>query len=449
MMIKGSEIVEKQVLKRITPTSWERKKLAEVVEALKLKIDDAIEKTGLPVASEVVGSTAKDTYLRGNLDIDLFLLYPTSIGREELEETGLSIGRSVLEEKEECYAEHPYVRGYFKGFKTEIVPCYRIEYPSQKLSAVDRTPLHTRYIKKHLKRVQKKEVRLFKQFLHGIGCYGAEAEVEGFSGYLCEILILKYGTFQGLIWNSRKWRRGEKLSLTPGDFPDFDTSLVFIDPVDPNRNVSSALSDEKFNFFIKACKEYVANPRITFFFPNKIKPWRFEEINKKIKGFIGVEIEKPDIIPENLFPQVRKAVRSIKEMCEKHDFTLSDIRYHIADNRFYIIILPKKMVISARTTHKGPPVGLKKNADEFLEKWSRDPRTIGKPFVKNKRLYVEIKRDYTDIRCLLRDKIGGLNLGKQIDVRKGFSVLEDKDLLTPDLRMFWSEYLDGRMPWER
>ena len=39
-----------------------------------------------------------------------------------------------------------------------------------------------------------------------------------------------------------------------------------------------------------------------------------------------MKFEKPDIIVENLYPQVRKAVRSIWESCERNDFTI--LEYH-------------------------------------------------------------------------------------------------------------------------
>ena len=31
--------------------------------------------------------------------------------------------------------------------------------------------------------------------MQGIGVYGAEIKVGGFSGYLCELLVMKYGGF--------------------------------------------------------------------------------------------------------------------------------------------------------------------------------------------------------------------------------------------------------------
>ena len=41
----------------------------------------------------------------------------------------------------------------------------------------------------------KQEVRLLKRFLKSVGIYGAQIAKGGLSGYVTEILILKYGTF--------------------------------------------------------------------------------------------------------------------------------------------------------------------------------------------------------------------------------------------------------------
>lgn len=452
-MIQGSEQIQTIVLKKITPTSEEKKQIEDIVKSLKNRVMSEIKKTKIPITIELVGSIAKDTFIRTSVDIDLFLLFPPAVPRETLEEKGLTIGRAILEQQEECFAEHPYVRGLFKGYKTELVPCYKIEAASQKLSAVDRTPLHTRYIEEHLKESQKKDVRLFKQFLKGVGCYGAEAEIEGFSGYLCEIIVLKYGTFQQLIEQVQQWKYGDKLALKEGVYPDFTTPLTFIDPVDPERNVASAVSNEKFNLLIKACQEYQKNPRLTFFFPNELQLWSLQEIKKEIgsKEFIGVKFPKPDIIPENLYPQIRKAVRTIREFCEQYGFIIVNATFSIEKKNVYIILEPKTRMISKTIQHTGPPVTLKKNADEFLKKWLDNPKTIKKPYEKEKRWYVEIEREFTEIRQLLEDQVRRLSLGKNIDVDilKDLIVVETSDLLAEDLRLFWTSCLDQRMTWER
>ncbi len=452
-MIHGSEEIETIVLQKITPTLEEKKHLEDVIASLKEEVQKQINKTRIPIEIELVGSIAKDTFIRNAVDIDLFLCFPPTVPRETLEKTGLAIGRAILEHQEECFAEHPYVRGIFKDYKTELVPCYKIQDASQKLSAVDRTPLHTRYIEQHLKETQKKEVRLFKQFLKGIGCYGAEAEIEGFSGYLCEIIVLKYGTFQQLIEQVCQWNYGEKLALDKRIPADFTTPLIFIDPVDPERNVASAVSLEKFNLLIKACQDYKKKPRLSFFFPNTLQPWTLQEIKKQIgsREFIGVKFPKPIIIPENLYPQIRKSVRSIRELCEQYGFPILNATFTVEKDEVYIILEPQTMTISKTVVHSGPPATLKKNADDFLKKWIDNSRTVTKPYEKDKRWYVEIEREFTNIRILLEDQVKKVSLGKNIDVDilKDLTVVDTNELLREHLRAFWTLYLDQRMSWER
>jgi tRNA nucleotidyltransferase (CCA-adding enzyme) len=298
---------------------------------------------------------------------------------------------------------------------------------------------------------------LFKQFLRGIGCYGAEAEIEGFSGYLCEILILKYGSYKRLIENAQNWKTGEQLALSKGKYPSFDTPLTFTDPVDINRNVASALSKEKFDLFKRACREYLKKPNIKFFFPNKIKPWPLkkikEEIQKQKCQYISLKFDKPNVISENLYPQARKATRSIRRTCERNDFTIYDATFHIdgKENNIYVIVKTKDETLSETYEHMGPPTKLEKNADEFLNKWKDDLRVVKKPYEKDGRLYVEIKRDFRDIKSFLTSQIEKLSMGKHIDqiIKKKYSILETEDLLKDNLAVFWTEYLDRKMPWER
>ena len=230
---------------------------------------------------------------------------------------------------------------------------------------------------------------------------------------------------------------------------------MFIDPVDNERNVASAVSEEKFKFFINASKEYLKSPKITFFFPNRIKAWGLSKIKSEIAKqkcrYIGVRIEKPDIIDENLYPQIRKSLRSIVDECKRYDFTIFDSTYYV-DNNYLIFILKVDMGILPLTLeHMGPPVLKKENSEEFLKKWENNPRVVKLPFQKNERWYVEIKREYLDIKDFLTDQIKNLSMGKHIDkiVREKYTIIEDEDLVIENLKTFWTEYLDEKMPWER
>jgi len=444
--------IEKKVIEKITPDKIYKEKIYQIIEELKIKIEEEIQKKKLPVSVELVGSMAKDTYLKDNLDIDFFLCYPTSFTKVKIAENTLDIGRKILDDTEESYAEHPYLRGIFKGYKAEIVPCYKIENASQKLSAVDRTPLHTKYVKENLDDNQKADVRLFKQFLRGIGCYGAEAEIEGFSGYLCEILVIKHSSFKNLITQASKWKKGKKISLKEGKYPDFNTPLTFIDPVDPERNVASALSKNKFDLFIKACDSYLKKPGIKFFFPNLVEPWSLNKIRKKTMDmyFVGICFDKPDIIDENLYPQIRKTVRSIKGSCKRYDFKVYDIDFHV-NKKVFIIIKTDKESLSDTLIHRGPPVKMKENAIDFVKKWENNERVEKKPYQKNERYYVDIKREYTDIKDFLSNELEHLSMGKDVEknVKKSYKILDLEKLFRKELQTFWTVYLDGKMPWER
>jgi len=449
--------IEKKVLKKITPTVEYREKIKKVVKELEDKIKKETKKRKLPVDIIVVGSIAKDTYLMNNMDIDFFICFPTNFKKEKIAKKAISIGNIILKDTEESYAEHPYLRGYYKEYYVELVPCYKIEKSSQKLSAVDRTPLHTEYVKKHLKKTQKKDVRLLKQFLRGINCYGAEAQIQGFSGYLCEILILYYGSFKKLIEEAKNWKQGIKLFLKKGEFADFDTPLIFIDPVDSERNVASALSKKKFDFFIKASKNYQKKSDTTFFFPNPIKPWTIQKIKNKIKKqdckYIGIKFKEPDIIDENLYPQLRKAESSIKQACEKKDFKIYDAQFFIDKkiNEIFIIIKTAKKKLAETKIHQGPPIKLIDNVNQFKKKWVNNKKLVKGPFEKNKRIHVEIKRNYRDIKNFLEKNLTNLSLGKHLDkkITKNYEIIELEKLLNENLRIFWTDYLDEKDPWER
>jgi len=56
--------IEKEVSDRVTPTIEYREKLDIIVKEIEEKLKNEITKRKLPISIELVGSTAKDTYLR-------------------------------------------------------------------------------------------------------------------------------------------------------------------------------------------------------------------------------------------------------------------------------------------------------------------------------------------------------------------------------------------------
>jgi len=146
-------------------------------------------------------------------------------------------------------------------------------------------------------------------------------------------------------------------------------------------------------------------------------------------------------------------VKAIRKNCKKNNFTIIDVTFFIDDekNFVYIIIKTKEETLSDIVEHMGPPINLKKNVDEFENKWKDDKRLIKGPYEKNGRIYIEIKREFVDIKKFLTSKIKEFSLGKDIDImiNKKHSLVKLNKLLNEDLKIFWTEYFDNKMSWER
>src|SRR3989304_5570711 len=206
--------LEEDVLKRVVPSAQEETRLRETVEDVRARVALAVKAHKIAAEPLLVGSVAKGTHL-SQAEIDIFVLFPRETPRETLERVGLALGE-FLEDKKRMYAEHPYTRGLWKGFEVEVVPCYRIRDASEKMSAVDRTPLHARYVIDRIGEDQRDQARLLKAFCEGVGVYGAEAKIQGFSGYLCELPVLKFETFRGVLETATRWRAHELVITLEG-----------------------------------------------------------------------------------------------------------------------------------------------------------------------------------------------------------------------------------------
>ncbi|MDD1768360.1 MAG: CCA tRNA nucleotidyltransferase [Methanomassiliicoccales archaeon] len=439
--------LEETVLDRISPNPDHRRFVDGVVSNLVKTVESDIRRRGLALEVRLVGSVAKDTYLR-NPDIDLFIMFPTATTRKDLERVGLEIGRSVLG-GEERYAEHPYVHGEFGGLEVDLVPCYKIASPLGLKSAVDRTPFHTEYVKGHVSEKQKAEIRLLKQFTKGIGVYGAEAKTQGFSGYLIELLILRYGNFRMVLKEASKWRYGQMLYLAEHSKEKIDSPLVFYDPVDPKRNVGSALSLDSFSLFVHACGEYLRKEDIRFFFPEAVKALGMRAIKNEIRSHgtrvIVIEFKRPKIIDDDLYPQARKTLEGLKALLETNDFVVIDRTFHIGDTVRFVLELQSD-VLPKRMRHQGPPVWID-NAEEFLAKWNG--RGIRRPFIDKGRWVVIAEREYTRAADIIRGRVGSMALGSDFRGKKGFKVVEHEAVLTRDFKEALTKLLDKRRPWER
>ena len=169
------------ILEKLKPRQEEIDEVNRTTEKVIDFINQTCRDEGLDVEAYAVGSVAKNTWLSGKSDIDIFIAFPLGVEMDYLKEKGLEIAyktNAALEgNASEHYASHPYLTCDIDGFEVDIVPCYAIEDGQQIISAVDRTILHTNYINKNLKVSQQEEVLLLKRFMGCVGTYGSEFKV--------------------------------------------------------------------------------------------------------------------------------------------------------------------------------------------------------------------------------------------------------------------------------
>ncbi|HII61542.1 CCA tRNA nucleotidyltransferase [Pyrococcus horikoshii] len=336
------EDVIAEVLQRIVPTKEEENFVSTLMEEIKEKTEETIEELNLDAKPYFVGSLAKDTYLAGDHDVDLFIAFPLDTSLEELREKGLELGK-VLGERlgkyEIAYAEHPYVRAEYKGIRVDIVPCYNVKNWKDVRTAVDRSILHTHWVLENIKG-KNNEVRLLKRFLKGINAYGSEIYIRGFSGYLAEILIIEFGSFLNVLEKSdfmlRKkiidpedWmkRESEITMKTIKREVGEDKPLIVIDPVDPRRNVAANLSWERYGLFYFKSQEFLKEPSTEFFFPRKKIGNYLSALRSRKTHLITLTFNPPKLVDDILLPQVERTAKGIKRQLELEGFKVLGYDY--------------------------------------------------------------------------------------------------------------------------
>jgi len=453
-----ADAVERSVGARITPSAEFLERVARVRRELVERVTGAAKERSSPlVRALVAGSAARGTFLQDRLDVDLFLLFAPDLSRDRLREEGLALGRAVLSEPETRYAEHPYLRGKFEGFTVDAVPGFAISDPSHPLSPVDRTPFHQEYLSSRETPELVAQVRLTKQYLRSLGVYGSEARTEGFSGYLVELLVLRFGSLRNLLTAARDWRVPVRLT-EPGREPPrlpADVALVLADPVDPNRNVASALSRRNLGLVILSAGAYLDGPDPRFFevrdVPRLTKETALALVHRRGTHVTVTTLDRPDLVDDTLYPQVRKAGRAIAEELARSDFSVLGEASAVD---------PKAVVIAVELAHgrrpqvrlqDGPPAGIDRTG-HFLEKWGpRSDQVLQGPYVRpDGSLGVDTHRPERDAEAVLRSAFPRLSLGKDLhppDTGKVAVVPLTEAPDTPALRAALQELLGKRLPW--
>ncbi len=446
-----------EALKLVTPSFEEESKVMSVANTVINIFNDGLLRHGYrDFEVTVQGSIAKRTWLPGDRDIDIFIVltrnYLDRIRGGEIINDLIDIAMKNNLKWSIKYAQHPYIQLHIDDFEVDVVPCIRISPGEKPFTAADRTPLHTEFVKSKLGQ-RNTEVRLLKAFFKSVGIYGAEIKVQGFSGYVSELLILHYGSFLDAIKAMSNWSaRHVFIDMTntyneKNALKKFRAPVIIIDPVDPNRNAAASITRDVLATAIAASREFLRNPRIDFF----TRTHRQVTSPRIVLPTVVLEIPYPaNVSPDIVWGEIKKLMVFLTKNLRKLDFNVMRTAAWSDDKTVIVLMLTfETLELPSYKLHKGPPVDTDA-AEEFVKKYVSDHNSVG-PFIKGSRWYVIKPRKFTNaveaIKHLLstvsiKDLKTVLNNTKYVEIHSP----DDLGKLSLEERGVVGDYLVAR-PW--
>jgi tRNA nucleotidyltransferase (CCA-adding enzyme) len=432
--------IEKSVIPSKNTIKLKKQIADEAFTLVKNQINNYSEIVGL----EFGGSYAKDTWLSKEADVDIFIKFKKSVNDEKFVEISKKIGFDSMRKYNPYvrYSEHPYVEARINKTKINIVPCYDVNLGEWKSSA-DRSPFHTKFMQNTLTPKMKNEVRILKTFLKLTKIYGAEIAKQGFSGYVSEVLILNFGSFENVIKSIAKIQQNQIIGNTS---KVFETSIVIIDPVDSNRNLAAAISNENIGKFVLACRSFQKNPRLQFFRPKISKTSK-----KNLENVLVVKFNFKTRSPDIIWGQIKRAATSLETQLELGGFNvLRSKTYSDEQNKAYLFFLLESTKIAKNYLKKGPEFFREDDCNSFISKnitktelmWIGDDKKINS---LEKRKHNEVIKFTTNF--LKNNLQTGIPKGLQSDFKKGFKVFIGSRNLSKSIKEAISDLIstDGKI----
>jgi tRNA nucleotidyltransferase (CCA-adding enzyme) len=457
--------VKDSILKKVVPDKNERGRLNRFRFRVEEELSKLLVERGFRAIAEVHGSAVRNTWLACERDIDVFIILDGDYGREILPQV-LDVAKEYVGEGwVEAYAEHPYIRAVVDEFNVDFVPCFRINPDGGLVSATDRTPLHTSFVLEKLLPGDSDEVRILKRFMKGVGVYGAEVRVGGFSGYLCELLVIRFGSFMKVLEEAVKWSKGEVLDFGGSDMGDLigqsSASLIVVDPVDVHRNVASAVLETSFWTFVAAAKAFLNEPRVSFFYPEKPQ-YEISDLLEVLGSFrsrlLFVMVDDGDlVVPDVLWGQLYKTKKALVEFLRRADFkVVRDGVWSDETSRHLFVFKLESDVLGFSKRRMGPPVRIIEDGIRFVETHLQAEDTVSGPWIEGDRWWVEKLRPIRDARILIESVLddGGRGVGVSRNLAPLFKessrVLagdEIGEFLDPRLSLFLYRFLRDKPVW--
>lgn len=401
------------------PTKSEASKLTKIAQEAKRLVENRVASLDEVVDVIFGGSFAKGTWLRGDADIDIFVKIKPSVSVERFEVLGKSIGQEALKKHKPKlrYSDHPYVEAFVRGIRVNVVPCYNVEQGKWQ-SAADRSPFHIEYISSNFDDEKRMQARLLKKFFKGVGIYGAEISTGGFSGYVSEVLVLKYGSFENVLRAAADMQDRQVIAADDYDsdiVKGFRTPVIIIDPIDSRRNLGTAISPESVGRFVLAARAFLASPSLQIF---REKNKHAKASAKLYPNVLVVEFTHKERSPDIIWGQLKRSLNAMAKQLEIADFIVlrsscvTDEKTSAA-----LAFLLESITLPPYTKRKGPQVFRRKDTVSFISE-TKNKKPLVTWVDREMRVAVLVDRKSTDARqfarSLLLDRIENSGVAKDL-----------------------------------
>jgi len=420
-----SDVIKKSKQLAI-PNNTQRKKVDKIANQVFSLVNKEAEKQKSVVSVHFGGSYAKETWTPEKIDIDIFVKFKNSISEKNFEKIGKKIGFDSLKKFKPYvrYSEHPFVEADINGVGVNVVPCYDIKKGEWK-SAADRSTFHTEFMSQRLTGSMKDDIRILKCFLKINGMYGAEIAKQGFSGYVCEVLVYYLGSFENVLKKISKLKNNEIIGESPRKF---DSTIVIIDPIDRNRNLGAAISIQNVTNFILIARNFLKKSSISYF-------------KEKSKNKIPVELAKNTLVlsfkykkrsDDIIYGQIKRAASSLESQMNKEGFNVlrSDAVAYDKTNASLLFLL-ESLSVSKNEIRTGPNVFSSDFSTKFIHTNSKKSKLMWTD--KEGKLQSLQTRRYENAKSYLNDLIknhmgdSGIPKGLRPDFKTGFKIKSGKD----------------------
>ena len=237
------------------PSPKEVEEVQNFINKLKSKIARFYQENGIHVRIQDVGSTAKGTFVRGDFDVDIYVL-------TEQPDRANELAKILFPQGSRKYGELLIWHFVENHFDVDLVF-------AQPGHVKEDTLKHPEFFKKALTPEMKREVVKAKAFFKTNGLYGAE--IGGITGVALEELTRRFGTFEKVCRYLAECR--EKPFLQ--------------DPVlKQPRDLLASITPKRWKQIQKACRNYLATRTFTY------RPFSEEDFRCRYRSHIILEFTR-------------------------------------------------------------------------------------------------------------------------------------------------------------